>query len=453
LATWKLDRVPGMSMDEAWSIVAARGGWPAANPLSGMSIYTAPFPVLLLELFGTRSGLLVLRGASVVTNGAMLVSIALMLRRLYPERRLAGWALPLIATCPVLLVAQRTGIEVIMFTPFLTVLGLCLFTRGPGWSAFAAGVCWGLLVYNHLLGLWALVSLWLAWLVVYRRLLPIGWKPALAGFSIGVLPRFVALVLYDNQQITGLVTSASPTAALTDLRWLPGLFWDTLQGRTVYLRYWLVALLVLLPWVRRWRMVPRHAWFTLVAVASFCVLATVGAPNLAVRFFVLPVVGLAAFVAVLAAAAIEVDQRWALVVRGAALALAAGNLFYLINNFYLPWDRRELSITSFFFGTRSPYTGSWHYLPKDELARSLRELDPAPEQIVSVSSLTRPLRALLDDTGIRIVTPDEADKKLRSVWVDYRSSRYKGRYCTPVPGGRMCFRKSSVIDQYFVLYR
>ena len=84
LTLWKLGDVPGMVMDEGWSIVSARGQWPAANPLSGMTMYSGPFPVLLLRLFGTRHGLLVLRGTSVLMSGLMLLLIARMLAGLYP---------------------------------------------------------------------------------------------------------------------------------------------------------------------------------------------------------------------------------------------------------------------------------------------------------------------------------------------------------------------------------
>src|SRR5213596_1479598 len=88
LVTWHLGSVPGLSMDEAWSVLSARGQWPADNPLSGMTSYAGPFPVLLLRLFGTGSSLLVLRGASVVANALMLVLLGRMLAELDPRARL-----------------------------------------------------------------------------------------------------------------------------------------------------------------------------------------------------------------------------------------------------------------------------------------------------------------------------------------------------------------------------
>ena len=42
-----------MSMDEGWPMISVHGQWPPENPLSGMTFYSGPFPVLLIELFGS----------------------------------------------------------------------------------------------------------------------------------------------------------------------------------------------------------------------------------------------------------------------------------------------------------------------------------------------------------------------------------------------------------------
>jgi hypothetical protein len=464
LATWRLTDVPGMSMDEAWSIMSASGQVERANPLSGMSSYTAPLPILLVQLLGPEHGLLALRGASVLANGSTLVLIALLLRGLFSARALRGWALPLIATCPVWLIVMRTGIEIAMFTPLLALLGVYLFSRGTSRAVLGAGVAWGLLLYNHLIGIWVLASLALAWLVAFHGWLPRHWRPLLAGLCLGLLPRCLALLLYPDEQIAGLVRAQSFASAIADLHWLPLMFWQTLTGTTVYLRYvgrvaldvepyWLIAPSMLLPWVSRLRSVPRHAWFVLVAVVAFGVLVTLGAPYMAVRFFVLPAIGLSVLVVVLGAGAIDRDARWAYVVRAMGILLVVGNLFYLLNDFYLPWQRRELGSRAFFLGERSPRMGSWVYLPKDELVRELLKLDPAPEQVLANASLSRPLQVLLRDTGIRVSTWEAAHNSLRSVLVDYRSGNNPRRRCVTATLGRMCFRGPTIIDSNYVLYR
>jgi hypothetical protein len=464
LVTWKLALVPGMSMDEAWFIISARGQWAPVNPLSGMTSYTGVFPVLLLELFGTGAGLLVLRGASVLAHASLLLVLGLMLRQQYSRRALAGWSLPLIATCPAWLIPIRTGIEVTMFTAPLALVGLYLFSLGTIAWTFAAGIVWGLLVYNHVLGLWAVGAISSAWLVVYRRAPPGGWWPALAGFAVGLLPRLLAVALYDNAQITDAAAAVSPTAAFADLLSLPEALWEMLLGRPVYLRYvgriveeirpyWLIGLVMLLPWLRHWRELPRAAWFALLAVTASFVLTTLGSPYIETRYFILPILGVPALLVLLGAGAIERDRRWAHVVRAAAGLLVLGNLYYLFTNFYLPWERRQLGMTAFHLGTRSPPIGSWHFLPKDELVRQLRELDPAPEQIIATHSISRPLRALMGDTGIAVVSTAEANRKLRSVFIDYRSRRTGPRYCVPVRGRKkMCFTEPSLVDQHYMLY-
>lgn len=464
LTTWKLTKVPGMSMDEAWTIVSSRGQWPAANPLSGLTLYAGRFPVLLVQLFGSSHGLLVLRGASVLLNGLMLVLIARLLARLYPAHVLRGWALLLIATCPVWLVAMRTGIEVLMLMPFLTVLGLQLLAQRTPWAAFGAGVAWGLLVYNHLIGAAFPLGLAVAWLLVYWRLPPVRVLPFAAGLVLGVLPRVLALVLYGTElEEGGSAAKYSLESGISDVRWLPKALWETLLGETVYLcyvgrlaveiwPYWLAALAFLLPWLRRpWRM-PRAALFLLMAALASAVLSTIVAPYMGVRFFVLPLVGFSAFLVVLGAAAIERDARWKYLVYAAALTLVGGNLFYLGANFYRPWATHALGITRFFLGERSPNTTSWGYLPKDRLVRELLKLSPAPEQVVSNATIDRPLRALLDGTGIRACTWAEADASLRSVFVDYAEQPPGPTRCMAVADGELCFHNPRVVDDYFVLY-
>ncbi len=463
LVTWKLPIVPGMSMDEAWFIVSARGEWPRVNPLSGMTSYTGPFPVLLLQLFGKGAGVVVLRGASALAHTLLLLVLAAMLRKLYAARTLAGWALPLIATCPAWLVQIRTGIEVTMFTAPLAVLGLYLLGRGQRWSSFAGGLAWGLLIYNHLLGLWAVLAITAARLVVYGPPRSLARSPALLGFALGLAPRLLGVILYDNAQITGMAATISPAAAFADLLSLPEALWEMLIGRAVYLRYvgriaqnirpyWSLALLMFIPWLRCWRAVPRHASFTLLAVALFCVLTTLGAPHIEVRYFVLAAVGFPVGLVMLGAGAIEQDARWALPIRAAATLLVLGNVYYVMANFYLPWQRRELAVTAYHLGQRSPPIGSWHFLPKEGLVQELSKLLPGPEQIIAHPSLQRPLRALMGNTGIRVVTPAEADKLLPSVFVDYRSPRARPRYCVRARNGNMCFTRPQVVDQHFVLY-
>jgi hypothetical protein len=455
-----------MSMDEGWSILSADGQWPPDNPLSGMTFYSGPFPVLLLELFGFAPGLWVLRGVSVLANGAALVLIAMMLRRLHPRHVLWGWALPLIATSPVWLIVIRTGIEVAMFTPLLGVLGLYLLMLRTPWSAFGAGLSWGLLVYNHLIGLAFPIGVATAWLVVYRRLPRIPWVPALLGIASGLLPRALSVALYYQGSVAG--TSAGQydfEAAFADLRWLPKAVWETLHGETVYLRYvgrvaveiwpyWLLGLLMFLPWLRRFRSPPRHVWFALVAAVAVSIFIMLGGPYLGVRFLVLPAIGFSAFLVLLGASAIQVAPRWAHLVRGTALAMVAANLFYLVSNFYLPWARRDLGITTFFLGARSPFTSSWGYLPKDEIERYIRQLTPAPEQIVTVNaSLGRALRAALLDTPIRFTDVNVAHKNLRTVYVNYASGTPPDRVCLPRPDGELCFTGPVVVDTHFVIYR
>jgi hypothetical protein len=462
LATWHLGSAPGLSMDEAWSVLSARGQWAADNPLSGMTSYAGPFPVLLLRLFGTGSSLLVLRGASVVANAIMLVLLGRILARLDPQGRLRGWGLALVASLPLLLVLLRDGIEVCMFTPPLAVLGLYLFLQQRPWAAFGAGLAWGVLVYNHLIGACVPIGLAVAWLIVYRRLPPIAWRPALAGFALGVAPRVVAIALY-HKPLAGGAATYNPLTALVDLVWLPAALWESLDGRAVYLRYvgrvaffivpyWLLAIDLWWPWRGRWRELPEAVRFTLWAALAASAVATVMAPYQAVRFMIVPVVGLATFVVLLGVATSERDPQRTWRVRLVVAALTAGNLLYLAGNFYVPWARNELAITTSFFGWRSARTTSHEYLPKEALELQLRALSPLPAQIISKHSLVRPLRVLLNDLPTRCVVAEEADQTLPSIYLDYRTADLPPRVCLG-SAGAPCFDRPRPLDPFYVLYR
>jgi hypothetical protein len=467
LTTWRLERVPGMSLDEAWSILSARGLWAPHDPLSGMTSYAGPFPVLLLRWLGTEHGVLLLRGTSVVANGACLVVLGLLLGRAFPRGGHVLWMLPMIATSPVWLVVMRTGIEVVMFTPLLVVLGLYAFTLGTRRALFAGGFIWGLSIYNHLIGGCIALGVVLAWRVARLR-----WPlrepklmlAVLLGGLLGLLPRLVALVIYNDHPLEGTPQGYSVRAALGDLRWVPICLWRTLQGDTAYLRYvgrlalppwpyWGLGVVFIAPWVHRLRRVPPVAWFALLSALLSALLMTLAAPYIAVRFFILPVAGVTAFLALLGAAAIEGDVRWRAPIMGTAVALSALNVFFTISNFHRPWRDDRLAVTTFWLGDRSKRTGNWAYLPKEALVEQLRRLDPPPEQVITIPTLERPLRVLLDGSPIRVVLPPVADHARRSVFVDYRVPDALGPHCVEVPDGRFCFGAPSPIAEYFLLYR
>jgi hypothetical protein len=464
LVTWRLGSVPGMSLDEAWSILSARGQWPPINPLSGMTSYSGPFPVLLLRLLGSAQGVWILRGASVLANGSALVLIALILRRVSPGRENRAWTSPLIATLPIWLIVLRTGIEVVMFAPLLYVVGLYLLMRQTRASTFAGGVAWGLLVYNHAIGACFPIAAALAWLITYRCWPPIPLRLAILGGLAGLSPRLVALILYHGTPLEGTAARYSLLAALGDLRWLPVSLWRAWQGDAVYLRYvgrlavepspyWLLGAVFVIPWAGRLRRVPKPVWFTLLMASLSAVLVTLAAPYMAVRFFILPVIGLTTFLALSGSAAIEEAPRWRQPMAGAAVVIIALNLFYCTEDFYRPWQSSTLGYTKFFFGDRSKRTGNWAYYPKEALVRELLELTPTPEQIITGPTLERPLRVLLDGSAMRVALPTNADPVARSVFIDYSNPEPHSPYCLPVAGKETCFRDPVPIGGYYVIYR
>jgi hypothetical protein len=289
----------------------------------------------------------------------------------------------------------------------------------------------------------------------------------LLGGLLGLAPRLIALCLYHDRPLEGTAAHYSLLAALGDLRWLPLCLWRAGLGDAVYLRYvgrlaiepwpyWLLGATFIAPWIRHARRLPTAAWFTLLAASLAAVLVTLAAPYLAVRFMVVPLIGLTSFLGLCASAAIEEDARWRWPMAGAALGITTLNLFYCINDFYRPWASRELGYTKFFFGDRSKRTGNWAYYPKEELARQLLALTPPPEQIITVSTLERPLRVLLDGSPLRVTLPTNANPQLLSVLVDYRYADAPEPLCVnvgaDVGGTARCFSEPALLGEYYVIY-
>jgi hypothetical protein len=460
LACWKLTSIPGVNMDEAWSILAARGVWQPADPLSGMTRYSGALPVLLLRLTSTEAGVLVLRCTSVACNGLALLLLVRILRRVVAPAALRGWALPLLATLPVWLVMVRNGIELAMFTPLLTVLGLCLLLSQRSLPAFAAGVAWGVLAYSHLLGFFGPLSLGLAWVCLARRVPPVRWRALMAGFALGIAPRLIALVAFFDRPIEGTAASYRPGPALADLLWMPSVLWSTLNGGAVYLRfvgrqalavwpYWLLALLLLVPWRKRLRALPRPAGLAALSALLLAGFGCVATPGLTVRYMMLPCIGLCVAVILVGARAIEADARSALLVHAVATALVCGNLIYLGVDFYRPWRRDELAISSFALGRRNRKESNKPMLPKEALVAELR--GRGVTQVLASPSLERPLRLLLPD-AVRVVGPAAAEASQRTAWVFFDEGRQPEKRCTPAGPRRLCFRNPKRLARYYWLY-
>jgi hypothetical protein len=285
----------------------------------------------------------------------------------------------------------------------------------------------------------------------------------LGGFVVGLGPRLIALLLYGQQKELGFGADYSLLAALRDLRSLPAQFWDTLHGRTVYLRYvgqitvdvwpyWLLALLLAVPWLRTSRPFPRPALMALVVALSHAVFSTLEAPYIAVRFLLLALIAVACFVALLGADLVARDARWSKLVYSVGGVLAVCQVSYMFFNYYRPWQRNELVFGQFTMGRRSPGLRSDNFCPRAELVRHLRSISPPPEQIItSPSSLSLPLTVLLGETDIHVTDPSSCDRAQSSVWVGYHDGPAPERYCVDTHVGKMCFRTPALVDRYYVV--
>jgi hypothetical protein len=447
-------------MDEAWFISWAREEVAAADPLSGMTRYTGILPYLLLKLTGTEHGLLVLRGVGVLCNGLALLLLLSILRRLYPRSSVLLWATPVLATLPVWLIFARSGIETCQFGPLLTVLGLrLLFAQGP-LPCFAAGACWGLMAYNHLLGAFVPISFGIAWWVVYRRLPPVRWRAASVGFVVGFAPRLAALVLYRDAALEGSAADYALSSALLDLLFVPWALWNTLDGSFPVLRfvgkealpigtYWLlpVAFTVWFHW--RGGRIPKAAKFVLLAALLLAFLRTLPAPSIQSHYMLESSIMVVVFFVQVGIAARGERFRRLPLVPALAVLVTIANLTYFVANYQVPWRHpRTIAVNTFAIGSRNKHASNRDVLPKRELLRTLEEL--GVRQAIASASIERPLRVITAGTSLRVGRPDAFDEAERaSALVVFFSESPKRRRCIDE---RVCFDRPTPVRRQFVVY-
>ncbi len=449
-------------MDEAWSILAARGEWAPADPLSGMTRYSGPFPVLLLQLFGTEHGLSVLRGTGLICNAVAVGLVAAILARAQPQRGFVATGVAAVAFVPCWLAMARNGIEIGMFGPMLVLLGVYGLLRQERLAVFISGVCFGLASYNHVAHAFVPASLAVAWLLVYRRLPSVSLVPLLAGLALGLAPRAAALALYFDRGLEGGAARYDFTSRLLDLPALPAVLWDALHGRSVYMRfvgrlrvwvapYYLVGLVAVLPWVWRRRLPPRSFFFLFTATIVLSVITTVGALAFAVRFFVFPAIGVALCVVVLAAQAAHRFPRWRPAMHAVVVLLAAMQVFYAVANFSIPWYRGSVRIAGQQLGGFNQK--SWGFMPKVVLAERLRELNP-DVVLTGFGTLQRPLKVLLPGVRVEGRYPRVGPEPKHPVLVTYRLRRHPDpTACIPGRRRRRCFSRAEIVDKHYVVYR
>jgi hypothetical protein len=462
LVTWRLADVPGLDLDEAWYFLSAWGQTPRADPLSGMTRYSGVLPILVIEAFGRRAPWILLRLVGVSCNALALLVVHQWLRRRHPIRAIRGWAVPLLATTPVCLIFSRNATETAMLGPLLTVVGFFWLSLGKRWSPSAAGVVWGIAAYNHVLWAFVPISALGAWFAVYRRIPRVRWFALVAGLLAGGSPRWLSLLLYLGRPAGGPGETWQLGSAISDLPALPGVFWDFINGRTLYLRfvghesvtvlpYWLAALGFAVPWLKVPWVLPRSVRVSLLTAFILTVTTALFSPLLACRYLIAPTFALAFALADLGAAAIARDAHWILLIRSSAAVLIATNLFYVSTNFLAPWATERIRITRFTMGKRNPSESNYPFLPRGPLLKALRKL--APQQILATPTLERPLRVLLANDPVRVCLPSAMLPHLRTVLLAYQEGEVQRQLCVDAAIGQACFAKPIDVDGEYLIYQ
>jgi hypothetical protein len=294
--------VPGVSGESAFFIWRAELIQQGAWPFHGMNARTGPFLDYLLALpvliWGATP--MVLKVASVLPDTLALIFCYRLLRR-EANGTAALLACLMLALNPLLVMMIRNPGEYSALGPLFFFWGLDLLSlsrqRPP--LSLAAGLVWGLGIFNHSVFAVFPVTLGLAGLAVSRlRLLtaPQAWGMGL-GIVLAMLPRLLSRLILSNQE----VLSFFDPSRLGQLGGFLHMFWRSLDGEVIYklftgqhllsthgiLPAMLVATVLLSLW-GWWRRHDSLSWLEQVLVLAlplYLLMTPLGAPTANPRYF------------------------------------------------------------------------------------------------------------------------------------------------------------------------
>ncbi|MCA1988804.1 MAG: glycosyltransferase family 39 protein [Desulfarculus sp.] len=294
--------VPGISGESAFYIWRSELIIEGARPFQGMITRNGPFFEYLMALPTLVWGAIpwVLTASAAALN---LLALVFCYRVLVREagRAQALIACLVLAVFPAGVMFARIPLDYTSLGPLLFFWGLDLLSRGrtrPG-LAVAAGLLWGLGIFNHSIFIVFPACLGLAALLIGRMKIiqaPQTWGLGL-GMVLAMLPRAINRMLLPDQDPMSFLNPAR----FLDLPGFLQIFWRTLDGEVVYRLYtgqllmdghailaWAVVVAALVLVVFAWRR-DGQAWLDLtplIALGAHLLIAPIGAPTANPRYFI-----------------------------------------------------------------------------------------------------------------------------------------------------------------------
>ncbi|HAJ78180.1 MAG TPA: hypothetical protein DCO75_00280 [Fibrobacteres bacterium] len=495
------ESVPGLHMDEAWSLVQAHKIASGAHPLNGTNGYSGTiFQYLLVPVFKVFGYKVVaMKIACAFLNTLTVFFAMLFVRSLYIQKNYHLYFGLLLCTFPIFLTHSRFCIGATTLHPLFLFTGLFLLTKAlqtvealprRNW-ALLGGFLWGLAAYDHIIEITLPVALAVSTVIFYRRELLrnrlfIGWS--LSGFIAGFSPRILSFAHQYISQTHGASAAAQGHLGLfnflIDIVHVPIVFSGIWDGGLVYQRmagesvlpvvpYVSISLLVLVVINLFW-LKSRFERFDKAAVFAFilyCSAIIVVSPGLAIQYFEMPMLVVPYLLVRLIMPLVnQKTKNYHLIGIAIFLLLVFLNSLYLSTNYFFQLYGTGGKLSVFTIGKRITDTSN-HFVGEKTLYQQIRGRNIGV--VASQLSIILPMFVYdYPDCALKFIaikhnapSPDSIPASTRAaiifyngptpelnpVWMRNRDLFYPP-YGDSIQSGTMVFRLDNGFDRHFKVY-
>ena len=418
---WKLDDIVGLHRDEAVFGLFAEMILDGARPLYGFfNNYTSPVHAYLLaaviKIFG--NSIWSLRCLGPVFTLITIVAIFDIVRQFSIVR--ARWAACFLLTYPPLVMLSRLCGEVFVLNPFLffgTIWVYVKFCRSQKQylrttGFILAGFLLSLGIWNHVIFLPSAAALVICYAIFMwpgLRQLLINSGFCSLGFLIGLIPRFISMLLFGNILFpkTPSVPPATLTSALLNLLY-------TFSGDGFYARFsggsaipfawvmpgFLVIVLVTFCFLRRNQIEKKLFWgiwvfllFNFIGIWRISPFGSIGSRVWLIPVWIIPVL-FGIWMADLNA------RKWRIV----GCIVISINLMLLVVNYYIPNSLSHGVISpSVYIGGK--YDNTWDYYDHRQIVKKLLQTDNECIFISNINVFT-----------FFYLTPEDQRHRIKLLW-------------------------------------
>ncbi len=388
--------ITGLHFDEAWTFFRCMSIAEGYHFINGMNGYTGAIHQYLMFPFFTIFGYYTetIRIVSAVMNTFSLFFLIATVRIIHPGKKyhiLFGLAT---ITFPFYAIFARFSVELTSINFLLTTAGIFTITKAifaidekkERFFSSMAGLCFGLAAYNHIISIVFPFALGISLIIFYRKKISENKRLiifVLSSFIIGFLPRIISFfAIKENSPL--LLNYYTLIEAVKDMKHLPGILIEMLDGSLVFTRftgenflpvfpYFSYALLALL-WIKSVFISIRLSRLdktVLLCLLILIIITAVISPRFSLRYFLIPVLFAPYLLVMFASRFFESENTFLRCFAFAVIALVVIlNTFYLTCNYFISFSLSGGKLYTFPIGTRL-FEKSGHFIRTKKLYREL----------------------------------------------------------------------------------